>query len=211
MYKPTVHSALLILSSLSLYSCNESLPSYTEPKDFLTGSIRSIGQTEVQYSHADVNDISKTSVSIFSPPQVFFIDIINTFDETIQDQPEISGTMVLICDAVPNANATINLSQSNISTFQYNPVTKLLTLDPGDTLRLRVSWSYKTDDGKWGFQKADVESETVDGSGRFMTRAHKPIIYTVTAKVKLFKQVGPLTAKPVEIAVQYSGRITFPA
>ncbi|MEW5800457.1 MAG: hypothetical protein AB1728_15790, partial [Bacteroidota bacterium] len=177
---------------------------------FLIGSIRSVGQTEVQYSHSDVNDISKTSVSIFSPPQIFFIDIVNTFDETIQDQPEVSGTMELICDAVPSANATIKLSQFNISTFQYNPLTKLLTLDPEDTLRLRVAWHYKTDDGKWGFQKADVENETVDGSGRFMTRVHKPITYTVTAKVKLFKQVGALTAKKTQISLVYSGRITFP-
>lgn len=208
MYKLPIQSALLSLFFF-FSSCNENLPIYTEPKDFLRGTIRHIGLPDVQYAHVDVNDISKAHISIYSPAQIFFIDIVNTFDETIQDQPEISGTMELVCDANSTARVTLTVAQANLSSTHYNTATKLLTLDPGDTLTLRCTWRYKTDDNIWGFQKANVLNEVSDPSGTFFTRTHAPLSYRASAKVKLFRSVGMVSVKEIEFTVLYSGKI-FP-
>lgn len=203
---------LIIISAVMTgLSCNESLPSYSKPVDFLQGSVRNLGLPDVQYSHVDVNDISKVSVSIYSPPQIFFVDIVNTFDETIQDNLDVSGTLELICDEIPSINVTLKLSQTNLMGLHYNPKTKLLTLNPGDTLKLRVAWQYKTNEGRWGFQNVDIESETGEPGAKFTTRTHKQILYKVKTKIKIFKQVGPLLAAPSSFFIKYSGSIRPPA
>ena len=190
-------------------SCNDSLPAYNAPTDFLRASARNISPPDVFYSYVEFyNDVDKNPVNISSAPQTLFIDVVNTFDETLQDFPDVSGTLELTDPDVPNLIATIPLSVANLTGIQYNSTTRLLTLNPGDTLKLRCSWRYKGDDGKWVFGKSNVVSENIgDGVSDVV---HAPMTFAATAKLKLFASTNTVTSKEMRFQLVFHGHLVQP-
>ena len=196
----------LVQAATSL-SCNDSLPPYIQPANVFRSYVRNISPTAISYSYASDlgNDISLLHVTI-SPPQSFFIDIVNTFDEVLQDQPEVSGALELIDIDMPEVKATIPITVANLSGPQYNTTTNILTLSPGDTLRLRCSWDYKTDDGKWAFEKAFIVEYVSNEGGRTLV-THAPMNFSATARTKLFKSANVITSQKKEFQLLFHGTI----
>lgn len=187
-------------------SCDDSLPPYTLPANVFRSYVRNVSPAEVSYVHGFVNSGVPSRLSSISPPQVFFIDIVNTFDEVLQDQAEVSGTLELVDDDMPDVKATIPISVANLTGPQYNPTTNILTLSPGDTLRLRCSWGYKTDDSLWAFAKAYVV-EYISDNNRGTLVTHSPMNFSATARTKLFKSTNVITSLKKKFILLFKGII----
>ena len=204
-----VFFVVIILSVVGL-SCEDSLPSYVAPTDFLRASVRNISPPDVYYSYVEFfNDLDQNPVSVSTAAQTIFIDVLSTFDETLQDIPEVSGTLVIQDADIPTMTATIPLTVSNLTGPQYNTTTKILTLNPGDTLKLRCSWRYKSDDGKWVFGKANVASDT-DVRGNAYDRTHVPMNFSAVATVKLFAGTNTFVSKKKDFQLLFHGHIGLP-
>ena len=206
--RSTLFNIILLLSLLEI-SCNDSLPPYVAPTDFLRATIRNISPPEVYYSYWDTgNDIAFTNISISTAPQVFSVEIVSTYEETLQDQLELSGSMVIESVKFPDFTVTIPFTVSSVTGAQYNPTTKLLTLNPGDTLKLKCNWRYRADSGKWAFEKADVAGE-VDGNNSY-DLIHAPMGYSASARVKLFRTANIVASEKKEFQLLFFGHIYVP-
>lgn len=163
----------------------------------------------MSYSYSDVqNDITKTGVKFTSGPQTFIIIIVSTFDEVLQDQPEVSGMLDIRDDDLADVSATIPITISSLSAPQYNPRTGILTLFPGDSLKLRCSWGYRMDDNKWIFEKAGVALDTPGKGATF--RTHLPVNLSASARVKLFKGVNTFASEKIHFQLLLHGTLTLP-
>ncbi|HEY4612967.1 MAG TPA: hypothetical protein VII11_08305, partial [Bacteroidota bacterium] len=110
--------------------CDESLPPYSEPEMFLTGSISG------QYILTATDNSMKV-----------YFSIKNIFDETLQGQAVMRGTMEIVSMRNPNVHKTYALSISNVSNpGRYDPATGILTFDPGDSVVYLASWNFIADD-----------------------------------------------------------------
>lgn len=206
--------SILLLSAAGI-SCNDSLPAYVAPTDFLRASIRITTPPDANYTWDwRGNDINVDAVTITSSAQTFFIDIVSTFDETLQDVPDISGAVVVTSEEISGVTATIPLTITNLKGTQYNPTTKILTLNPGDTLKMSCTWRYKSDDGKWVFSKADVAGDSevspIPPMRGSFERTHVPMNFSVTGRVKLFTATNNFDAPKQELKLIFHGHIILP-
>lgn len=206
---PTREVVLLgaLLEAGANLSCNDSLPPYVQPADVFHATVRNISPADISYGYPSIlgNDIALLPVTI-SSPQLFFVDIVNTFDEVLQDQAVVSGTLELVDLDAPDVKATIPITSANIAGLQYNSTTKILTLAPGDTLRLRCSWNYKTDDGHWAFERARIVDYVSDNRGGTLI-THAPMNFSVTARTKLFKSINVITSSSKAFQLLFHGSI----
>ena len=206
---------ILLVAAVGI-SCDDSLPVYEAPTDFLRVNIQNLSPPEVSYTYIENgNDISLLNVIVTSAAQSFSINVVNTFDETLQDVPDVSGELEISSLDLPSLKATIPVTVTNLSGSQYNAATKILTLDPGDTLKMRCTWRYKTDDGKWAFEKADVASESeIDPDnppyrGSF-ERTHVPMNFSMTAHIRLFPATNTSASEKEEFKLLFHGHIVLP-
>lgn len=122
---------ILILASLTIGSCDENLPAYRDPSDLMEGKI------EGQY----VLTISDNSVKVY-------LTIRNVFDETLEGQALIDGTLEIESSRDPQIRKSAQLRPSNlINARGYNGNSGVLTIDPGDSIRLGYSWNLVADNG----------------------------------------------------------------
>ena len=195
----------LVQAGVSL-SCNDSLPPYSAPANVFRSYVRNISPAAVSYQYGFANGAVPSRLKSISPPQVFFIDIVNTFDEVLQDQPEVSGALEITDDDMPEVKATIPITVANLTGPQYNTTTNILTLLPRDTLRLRCSWGYKTDDSLWAFQRAYVVEYVSDNRGNTLV-THAPMNFSATARTKLFKSTNVITSLRKGFQLLFNGVI----
>ncbi|MBI3586326.1 MAG: hypothetical protein HY088_04260 [Ignavibacteriales bacterium] len=122
---------ILALMSLSFGPCDESLPTYKEPEKIFDA----------------------TMVSSYVVTKVlngFFVQIHvrNIFDETIQSKAILRGTIQITSARDSSIHKTFKLSVANlIKAKDYNPISSILTIDPGDTIRVGVTWDFTDDKG----------------------------------------------------------------
>ncbi|MEK6571037.1 MAG: hypothetical protein AABZ61_06680 [Bacteroidota bacterium] len=126
-------SVLLILAvvSVTINSCDENLPPYRDPSDLMEGKI------EGQY----VLIISDNSVKVF-------VTIRNVFDETLEGRAPLEGAVEIESLRDPRLRKSVPLRPSNlINARGYNGNLGVLTIDPGDSIRLGYSWNLIADNG----------------------------------------------------------------
>jgi hypothetical protein len=125
----SILAALLSVSLVFLFACDESLPPRNDPTKLFRGTI------DAQYSLLWNENALRVGVSI-----------VNIYDETIQTTVTIAGTIDIVLVRDRQYRKTIRLSASNlVSTKFYNPSTKELTLDPGDSIRFVYTWNFVDD------------------------------------------------------------------
>jgi hypothetical protein len=121
--------ALLSASLIFLFACDESLPPRNDPTKLFRGSV------DAKYSLLWNENAMRISVTI-----------VNVFDETIQTTVSIAGTVVVTLARDKKYQKTIALNANNLmNTKFYNPSTKELTLDPGDSIRFAYTWNFVDD------------------------------------------------------------------
>ena len=122
----------VILTILALYllGCDESLPPRIEPKDLFDGKI------EAEYILTASENVVR--VRIF---------IKNTFDETLEGKSNLNGFLQIVSARDPKIKFETKISNSNIiSAPFYDPQTRQLRINPGETLSLNTTWNFFTTD-----------------------------------------------------------------
>lgn len=171
----------------SVFSCNEVLPVYQEPEVLLKATI------EGEY-WLSVDDHSLR----------FYVEITNTFDETLEAKAQLTGSVVAFFARDTTIRKTFLLTSSNILSGNYSP-DATLRIDPGKSVVLKAVWQFSGD-------------KVVDDSGRdlafrgeglptffsFVTdqtcesrRFARPEDLIVRATITVFNGKAPVTAGPM--------------
>lgn len=128
---PLLTGHLVILMACGMI-CNESLPPYRDPSEVFDVSI-----------HGDyVLGLAGNRVNLF-------VDVVNSYDETLEAEAEISGQVQMALDRDPTFTWTATFGLSELmTTGNYNSGTGVIRVNPGDTLRFRIVWTYMDDNGR---------------------------------------------------------------
>jgi hypothetical protein len=113
-------------------SCNESLPPYQDPRNVLQGVPR-----------------GKYVLSYFENSLHVSFTIKNVYEETFQAEATFEGTLVITAKRSPAIQKTVHLAAQNITyAANYNKATRVLTLDPVDSVVLSFTWNFVDDAGQ---------------------------------------------------------------
>lgn len=181
-------------------SCSEQLPLREDLSDQIT-----IGLMSKYYV------VPGSSVSGDAGMLQFFIVVKNRLDETLDDIARLNGTLEVTWqppkDREPNITLTrtFTLSHANIfSSPQYDPVTRRITLQPGDSLTLRVIWNMKTNDSSYLLMYMNAVSDSSCYVHHFGGTWNRRITgrqrFMATASVRLFDRLAVLRAVPVTVS-----------
>lgn len=211
------HAVCLLAAVLALAGgCDESLPTYAPPADILSVSVRPLNAVSdtVRYTMQDNNNPNLVRVTMNSLSHGYEIMLVNRYEETIQDDLEIDGTLELAWREKPELTAVLPLSNTAFFDGGYDPSTRLLTINPGDTVRLRVYWNFRLATTEWAF----TQTKYTDGPSYFTgplqsasDRIHAPMALAGTVKVKLLRSLSFTEARTEDdIVVNFKGRVLNP-
>lgn len=207
---------LIFYSFIGLWSCNESLPVYTPPENVLKASIVALNTPTdtVRYSMLDDNNPNLVRVTLNSPFNGYEIVFVNTYEETIQDDMEIDGTCELAWVEKPELKAMMTLSNTSFYSGDLDPATGMLTINPGDTVRLRVFWNFRLTTNDWAFSQVRYIDGPAYSTGPMQVqsdRLHSAMLLQAKIKIKLFRSLSFVEATSLDdIPVLFKGRITYP-
>lgn len=150
--------------------CNESLPPYRDPRDVFEATITGV------YNGA-------------------FLDVTNSFDETLEGPAILSGEIEIVHATDPSLSKTLEITSANLfTTKNYNSSTGVLRVDPGETLRFRVIWDHDTDSG------VDLPSQVFrywrDPDCTYGRCIAEEVPFVVRGSVTIFEKIGTVTARP---------------
>ena len=117
------------------------------------------------------------------------------FDETFQEKGILRGEIVIMLRRDPTVHKTLELSALDLASGNYNSVTQVLTMDPGDTIRLFTPWDY-TDDSYQDLR----ESEFVYISDPYcaIRKVSLEEVFDVRGRLTVFDRVPQVKAGPTE-------------
>jgi hypothetical protein len=125
----TVALAMALAVSMS---CDESLPPYQNPSNVLEG------KTRAQYV-----------LSYFENSMHVSLIVRNVYEETFQAQAVLNGTLVITAKRRPRIQKTFHLTANNITyAANYDKATRVLTIDPQDSVVFSSSWDFIDDAGE---------------------------------------------------------------
>jgi hypothetical protein len=199
-----------------LWGCNESLPLYTPPENVLSAEIIPLNPPTdtVRYTMLDNNNPNLIRVTLNSPFHGYEIAIVNNYEETIQDYMEIEGNIVLAWSDKPELRTIISMTNTSFYDGDYDPVTGLLTINPGDTVRLRVYWNFKLSTDDWAFSQLRSDDSPAYFNGPLssaMDRIHVTMGLQAEVRVKLYRSLSFVdTRSKNDIPVIFKGKILSP-
>ncbi len=124
--------AVFVFLTLCSISCKESLPVYQDPRDVFKEIV------EGTYVISRTENAMKV-----------YLTIVNKYDETLDARALLTGQIVLTWENDLTFRRTFHLTDAHIiSARGYNSSTRQLRLDPGDSIRFGISWSFSADDGR---------------------------------------------------------------
>lgn len=124
--------SLLIL----LAGCDENLPEYKDPQGLFRPSL------EAHFVFGPFLNVPDSTLKIF-------FNVTNVFDETFDAVVAIDGYVEITLIRDTSYHKTFRLTDAHIySATNYNRTTRKLRIDPGDSLRLMVSWDFIDDSGR---------------------------------------------------------------
>jgi len=171
---------------LAIGPCSESLPVYQEPQKLFDGKIEGVY----------VLTISDNSMKVY-------LSVTNIFDETFEGQGVLTGSIEIVSARDPNVRKTFSVSGGNvISARGYDRATGRLVIDPGDTLRLGVSWNLVDDSGR--DLRRDFFSYIQDSTClEYMRCLAFTEDFILQGSVKLYDRTAPVLAGPTAYSFCY--------
>jgi hypothetical protein len=157
-------------------ACEEHLPEYVDPTDLFESRI----DAKVVY-RSDAIAIDVTNV------------LVNRFDETLDDVVAVDGWITVVLASDPSTVRTFALSASQLVASNYNPATKRLTVDSGDSLQFRIRYDFFDDAGR--DLRAQVMHWRQDPSCEYRMMSTSTS-FEVRASVRLFPRTEASVAKP---------------
>ena len=192
------------------------MPVYAPPENVLSTEIIPLNAAtdSVRYSMVDNNNPNLARVTLTSPYHGYEIAIVNNYEETIQDDLEIEGHLELAWEEKPELKAVIPLTNTSFYDGDYDPATGLLTINPGDTVRLRAYWDFRLSGNVWAFTQLKHTDGPAIVIGPFQVvadRFHVPMKLRVTVKIKLLRSISFIEKTATDdFIVLFKGRISFP-
>lgn len=175
------HAAVLFLLFGSI-SCKESLPAFNNPQELLEGSL------SPDYAYGEDNTL-----------KVKF-RVKNIFDETLQGKAILAGTIQLTLRRVPGVVKTFVLSDNDlIQARNYNSATRVLTIDPGETIILGVSWDFTDDSGR--DLRQDVFRYVPDPTCKLLRKIALQEIFTIKGDFRTYNQTGDIRVGPLDVSL----------
>jgi hypothetical protein len=206
---PLVMTIAIAALALFANSCEESLPSYEPPAGILRAGIKHVGDDTIRYVSGDSNNPDKTKAT-FQQATGFEISVVNSYEETLQETAEISGTVEITIPSLPQFKQTIPITETAIASSQVDK-NGMITINPGDTVKLTVYWNYKMNDTTWAFTKAPTAStSSLFSEGPFVFYYylyHEKLTMNATATVKLFKSINASSTQNREFTIKFTGKI----
>lgn len=207
---------LIAFYSFGGFACNESLPVYSSPENILQAMTVPLNSPEdtVRYFMRDNNNPNLVTVRLDSPFNGYEVKIVNTFDETVQDDADVQGKLELSWKDKTTLTAEIPITITNFYSSHYDPSNGLITINPGDTARLRVFWNFKLTTSDWAF----TQQQSVDGNMYYVgplssefKRYHLPMEFQMKLHVKIFRSLGYIDAVSKENdVVLFQGTVRNP-
>ncbi len=180
-----------LVAAVCSFSCNESLPTYVQPKNIV--SIR-VGTVEQLDDH-------------LAPPgrQVVHITVLgqNTYDEVFWDSVNIQGTMRIWWKRIPVRYRTLYLTEKNFTDRSMIHNGKML-LVPGAQFSLDVYWNMKSDDGLYLPSQMDFSNLNYKTCSPNVSCAN-PEDFVIEVSLNVYKRLGFLQAPPFEFT--FIGRV----
>ena len=185
----------LILSLFFFWGCAESLPPRSDPVNLFGISIT----TEYNI----VNNFGMLDV---------FITLKSNYEETLQDVALLDGTIMIDWTIAPELRGnivprrTVHIEPSQIvHARKFDNFTRMLTIDPGDSIVLRYRWNFKMDDStdlykqlKYQADKGCVLSAGGDGPPQY--RRYSPNQpFLISAQVKIFGRSATVYSVPFTV------------
>jgi hypothetical protein len=155
--------------------CDESLPQREEPARVFTATV-----SGVYLYRIDVNAIGVT------------LNVVNTFDETLQARLSIDGNVDIQWNRSPEYRVSIPLSKFTlIHSGIIDQQTRILTLDPGDSLIFYTVWDLVTDDTVFipGMFDYNVEQTCLTPTGSLKVSKGKET-FDFSGSVKIMDRTG---------------------
>lgn len=181
-----------LLPVLLLLSCNEPFPPYNDPRDVF------IGRIEGLY----VLTLNDNSMKVY-------IDLVNKYDETLEENVAIDGSVEIGFLRDPLRKKTFSLSLGSlISNGRYNAARNTLRIDPGDTVRFATSWNFVDNNGY--DLRASAFQYYIDDACSQRCVANEEV-FILSGQVKVFDKVPAITVGPVHFSVCYVKDYVAPA
>lgn len=181
--------ATCMLGGVLFLSCDESLPPYQKPPGLLRATF------EVADGLIDRQVVCDPTFLSWDPGSIELrINVINAFDETLQDPAgNVTGEVEVWKKDDPDFNRNIPIA----GVFDPRHVTNgILTLDPGDTLEVVVLWHHN------------------DERNRRLWKVflRRPYVTTIAARarIKPFEEVPELFPPEIEFTVNYNVDLGYP-
>lgn len=166
-----------MLAGLAL-SCKEPLPAYRDPTEVLSGVLR-IGYLSATYPGTNL------SVQLVT---------FNDFDETFEGRTLFEGTVEIVLARKPEVKKTFFLSAGNLIQGKYNAGSRVLTLNPRDSVRLGVTWEFVDDRGTDLIETEFHYFADPTCKGRFIAREET---FIVSGKIKLYERIAEIKFGPL--------------
>ncbi len=180
--RPVLALSLLLLS-FSL-SCDEQISPYEEPNNIFEAALSGF------YAH-----------SLFDNSLKIYLTVKNIYDETFQDEAVLQGELLVtsVRDSAVHRRFTLSFAEV-IEGPGYNRRTGVLTMDPGTTVRLGVSWDFVDDRGR--DLRYDFFEYVEDPACPSRCLA-MPEEFIVKAFVLLYDRTGQVSAPPTGLNLCY--------
>jgi hypothetical protein len=180
---------LAFLLSVAALSCDEKLPVYVEPTNFLSLRVSKIEQ---------LNDRQ-------APPghQAVHLQIVgeNTYDEVFEDSVDIKGSIRIWWKRKPDRYRTLYLTIQNFSSRELIHSGKMMLL-PGQRFVLDAIWNLKTDDSIYcaapGEMTYDYPAERICD---YNIICSDPEGFVAETSLNVYDRLGYVTADPREFSV----------
>lgn len=166
----------LVLMGLAL-SCKERLPTYEDPAQVFSGLMRPA------YRYSGTQNLLGVQLVV-----------VNEYDETFEGRTLFEGSIEIVLSRKPDLKKTFFLSSSNLIQGKYNAGSRVLTLDPGDSVRVGVTWNFVDDRG------VDLRQEEFSyrtDQTCFQRRIAAEETFTIRGTLKLYDRTDEIKFGPI--------------
>lgn len=181
-------TALMISACLAacflFSSCDEELPPYQPPQNALRAVFGVLDEVTNRFVSCNANNRAWNL-----DPIVFKISVINIFDETLQGPADrVSGKLEIWRAEDPDFEKAIAFT----GVFDSRHVRgNILTLDPGDTLEVGMTWRHDNDASQriWRLAASRPFNATIHARGQIKVFEDAPVLFLPEIKLQVVYDV----------------------
>ena len=183
--KPQSCTSFILLPLTFLFTgiiCQEDLPPYEDPRTILQGT------AEGSYFFTQTQNSIQVRMTIR-----------NGYDETLEGEASLSGagTITLLKDTSIHRTFAWAVS-TMVGSPQYNPATRILTLDPGEEIQFVYTWNYMDDSGNDVRQSVFVYRSDAGCTLRVISH---PETFLLSNRIKIFESLADMTIPEREFQI----------